>query len=103
MARTPEGAVKARVTRILESHGDAIYRFMPVQSGLGAKTLDILVCAYGRFLAIETKAPGKKPTPLQERCAQKIMRARGVALVVDGSEDSYARLEALLKELSAAP
>ncbi len=103
MATTPEGAVKKRVLAILDRHGEGVYRFMPVQSGIGGKTLDILVCAYGTFLAIETKAPGKKPTPLQELCGRKIMRARGVVLVVDGSEESYARLEAQLNELSAAP
>jgi hypothetical protein len=28
--------------------------------------LDFFICAFGNFLAIETKAPGKKPTERQE-------------------------------------
>lgn len=80
---TPEGKVKARVKRVLEKY-DLVYRFMPVQSGYGAKTLDFLVCVNGKFLAIETKAPGKQLTELQRQTARDIVAARGKVLVVDG-------------------
>lgn len=79
---TPEGRVKAKVKRILEKHG--AYFFMPVQSGYGAKTLDFLVCVCGRFVGIETKAPGKQPTDLQKMHMREIEDAGGRCFVVDG-------------------
>ena len=93
MAQTPEGKVKARVKKMLREHG--AYFFMPVQHGYGTVTLDFLVCLRGRFLAIETKAPGKKPTALQSICMNDIKAAGGHAMVVDGT--SYEELDAWLK------
>ena len=61
---TPEGKVKEQVKRLLRSHN--AYYFMPVQNGMGAPSLDFLICHNGNFLGVETKAPGKKPTKRQE-------------------------------------
>jgi hypothetical protein len=57
---TPEGKVKAAVNKVLARY-KKIYRFMPVPYGYGESSLDYLICVNGRFVAIETKAPGKKP------------------------------------------
>lgn len=43
---------------------------------------DRLVCYRGRFVALEIKAPGGKPTAWQERCIAEINAAGGVAAVV---------------------
>ncbi len=84
---TPEGRVKDRLKKALDkAFGKNCYRFMPVQTGYGAKTLDLLLCITGIFVAIETKAPGKKPTPLQETTIQTIRDAGGLVFVVDGDE-----------------
>jgi hypothetical protein len=85
---TPEGRIKARVNRVF-SHWDGIYKFMPVQHGFGMPTLDFLVAVKGKFLGIETKAPGKKLTPRQEETAKQIREAGGTVLVID-SEDMSA-------------
>jgi hypothetical protein len=50
---------------------------------MGARTLDCLACLGGRFIAIETKAPGKKPTPLQETTINQIAISGGITLVID--------------------
>jgi hypothetical protein len=87
MGVTPEGAVKKRVKDYLKSR-DAWY-YMPVSNGMGRVGCpDILVCWHGRFIALETKAPGKrnKVTPNQEREIDAINSANGLALVVDGVE-----------------
>lgn len=76
-----EHHVKAAVKRELKKMG--AYQFWPVQTGLGAKTLDCLACVRGFFVAIETKAPGKKPTPLQQSTINAITESWGKALVVD--------------------
>lgn len=87
---TPEGKIKKRVKEILDEYRH--YRFMPVQTGMGARTLDFLVCINGKFLAIETKAPGKEMTMQQVSIGAHIVAAGGTIFKVDGSEDDYAEL-----------
>jgi hypothetical protein len=82
VATTPEGKVKAKVNAALKALRHDCYRFMPVQSGYGAQTLDYLLCIKGNFVAIETKAPGKKLTPLQEGTKAAIEQAGGFVFVV---------------------
>lgn len=90
---TPEGKVKKKVKEILTSMG--AYYAMPVGAGYGhAGTPDFLVCHRGRFIAIETKAAGNKPTALQEATMQRIREAGGRALVIDETN-----VETLRKEL----
>lgn len=82
---TPEGRVKAKVNRLLDKYA-GLYRHMPVPYGYGASTLDYLICFRGKFIAIETKAPGKKPTDRQRMIADKIRAAGGDVFVIDGEE-----------------
>ena len=94
MTATPESKVKMAVRKVLDKmHA---YHFMPVQMGMGARTLDFLVCYYGHFFAIETKAPGEKLTALQQLCFKKIIEAGGDAIVID-SVDKAKLLEHWLK------
>lgn len=79
---TPEGAVKAAVKTLLKKHG--VYWHCPVQNGMGAPSLDFICCHNGKYLAIETKAPGKKPTPRQELTIGEIRKAGGMVFVIDG-------------------
>lgn len=79
---TPEGRVKAKVHRALKTLGPDCWKFMPVQSGYGTVALDFLLAIRGRFVAIETKAPGKTLTPLQEVTKAAIEAAGGIVLVV---------------------
>jgi hypothetical protein len=90
---TPEGRVKDAVKRALKLLG--AYQFWPVQTGMGAKTVDCFVSFRGRFIGIETKAPGKKPTPLQEITLSKIADSGGFRLVID-SVDVAKRLPEIL-------
>ena len=83
MAMTPEGLVKKKVSELLTQHGSTIYQHMPVPGGFGGTTLDYVGCHMGRFFAIETKAPGKKPTPRQNVIIAMIQRAGGKAFVID--------------------
>ena len=84
MAMTPEGKVKAAVKKLLKERG--IWHYMPVQNGMGVVGIpDFICCWKGAFLAIETKAPGRRAnlTPNQERRIAEIHKAGGAALVVD--------------------
>ena len=81
MASTPEGKVKAKVKRLLKKYD--CYQFWPVQTGYGAPTLDCIACCQGHFIGIETKAPGKRPTPRQLLTIDD-MKEAGAAVIVIG-------------------
>lgn len=82
MAKTPEGAVKASVKKLLDELG--IYHFSPVQNGMGRAGIpDIIGCFRGRFLGIECKAGKGKTTALQDLELEKIRQAKGFAYVVN--------------------
>ena len=82
MAQTPEVKVKARVKKFLTER--EIYFTMPFTAGYGASGVpDFLVCYQGRFIALECKANGNKPTALQEDNMNRIRRSKGIAVVVD--------------------
>lgn len=91
---TPEKKVKNNVVKILKDIG--AYYFYPVASGYGSSGVpDIVACVHGRFVGIECKANGGKPTALQEKNLADIMNTGGVAILVD--ETGMERLTALFK------
>lgn len=104
---TPESKIKNEVKKILnEFAGDGmpfpdntmhkpLKAFWPVQNGMGSPSLDCLVCYYGLMIAIETKAPGKKPTPRQETTIAEYRAAGAIVLVIDG-EKGYEELRQAL-------
>jgi hypothetical protein len=87
MAMTPEGRVKAAVKRWLKERG--VWHFCPVSNGMGAHGIpDFICCMNGRFVAIETKAPGKRRnvSANQEHQINLIHQAGGSAIVIDDVE-----------------
>lgn len=98
---TPEGRIKSQVNRVISRYKN-VYKFMPVPGGFGVSSLDYLLCVSGRFVAIETKAPGKKPTDRQKMIIGQITRAGGVAFVIDGAE-GLQQLEQYLERTTHAP
>jgi hypothetical protein len=88
--------VKRRVKQVLNSYAN-LYHHWPVQNGMGAPTLDCIGCYVGRYFAIETKAPGEKPTPRQRMTMQDIASSRGKVFVIDGGTEE---LEQWLQKLS---
>jgi hypothetical protein len=94
---TPEGKIKQALKKAL-SRLPSYYRFAPVQSGLGATTLDYLCCINSKFVAIETKAPGKQLTVRQQATKEQIERAGGLVYVVDSVEGAQ-QLSDLLGKL----
>jgi hypothetical protein len=96
MASTPESTVKAMVKGLLSLHD--VYFVMPVSNGMGAHGVpDFMVCAYGRFVGIETKAGKKLPTDLQMSNLRRIDAAGGIALVIN--ENNLQELEGVLHVL----
>jgi hypothetical protein len=94
MAMTPEGKVKEAVKKLLRKY--KAYYHMPVQNGMGSPALDFHVCHNGKYMGIETKAPGKALTPRQTLTAKEIRAAGGQVFVTDGTDLEV--LEFWLKE-----
>ncbi len=80
---TPEGKIKRKVSQLLKSTPHCYYH-MPVPGGFGGTTLDYVGCQAGRFFAVETKAPGKKPTERQEVIIKQMRAAGAAVFVIDG-------------------
>lgn len=84
MALTPEGRVKRDVKEYLAGRG--MWWTMPMGTGFGKSGVpDFLVCAHGKFVAIEVKAPGrlKNTTAMQKLQIAAINASGGVAVVID--------------------
>jgi hypothetical protein len=83
---TPEGKVKELVKKKLKTltycHGN-----WPVQNGMGTQMLDWVGIVGARYVAIETKAPGKRLTPKQEGTIDAVRSAGGLAFVVSTPEE----------------
>lgn len=101
MATTPEGKVKARVRAIINKH-PSIYSFWPVPSGYGESSVDCILCLRGRFIGVEVKAPGKRPTARQQTMLERISTAGGQALVV-GTDEELELLDATLNAIANEP
>lgn len=82
---TPEGKIKKLVSEVLRDVPD-LYYWMPVPSGYGDATLDYVGSYRGRFFAIETKAPGKKPTPRQQITIERMQRGGAAVFIIDSTD-----------------
>ena len=81
---TPEVKVKKVVSQALKEM--QAYVVKPVTGGFGNSGVpDLLVCVSGKFVGIECKAGGNKPTALQLHNLNAIELAGGIALVIDES------------------
>jgi len=99
MAATPEKKVKDKVVAVLKAAG--VYYFFPATHGFGRSGVpDIVCCVSGKFLAIECKANGNKPTALQIREIEAIRRSDGCAVVVD--ETNWDMIPDLIRKLKGA-
>lgn len=58
---------------------------------------DILACVNGRFLAIEVKGEGGRPSPLQLHHVEQIRKSGGLAVIA--WPDDFERLKALVMAL----
>jgi hypothetical protein len=81
---TPEAKVKKQVRELLRELG--IWYYQPMQNGMGQVGIpDFICCWKSRFLAVETKAPGKRgdTTANQDRILEQIDSHGGLCIVVD--------------------
>lgn len=90
---TPESKVKAKVKEVLKKYG--AYWHCPVQNGMGAPSLDFVVCKpivitpdmvgkrVGLFGGVETKAGSKTATERQQITMGAMESAGGATFLVN--------------------
>ena len=77
--KPPEAKEKAEIDKYLKSIGT--WYCSSTTFGFGPSGApDRVVCLNGRFIGIEVKREGKKPTPIQERRMAALQKAGGLAL-----------------------
>lgn len=96
---TPEGRVKKKIKEILDDRKPWLKDFWPVLNGMGAATIDCHVCYFGRYIAIEAKAPGEVATVRQADTLKEYDDAEANTLVIDGT--NYETLIAVLDTIQA--
>lgn len=98
MAKQPETLFKEKVKRDLETLRPDVW-FVKVQQHGIRGTPDILMCAWGTFVALELKKDGKeKAEPLQEYNLDQIRMAGGYSFVT--SPDDWEGVFEFLKRLN---
>lgn len=88
-----EKDVKDALKKYLKSIG--AYYFMPVQMGMGASTIDFLVCHKGQFYGIETKRPGTASPTARQLCVMDDIARAGGGVWVENSTGLEATRERL--------
>lgn len=87
-AKQPEAKLKKRIKDFLESEGALVVAIHgggdPFQE-VGIS--DLLACFKGRFIAVEVKQPGEKPSPMQSRFLRRVSDAGGIAIVAYSVQD----------------
>ena len=92
---TPEVRVKRKAVAELQKLG--MYIFFPATGGFGRSGVPDIVCCYkGKFIGIECKANGNKPTALQRSNLEEIVNNGGISIVVD--ETSVFNLKQIIEE-----
>jgi hypothetical protein len=95
---TPEAKVKANIKEVLKMEG--VYYAMPIGTGWGNSGVpDFLCCVNGRFLGIEAKANGGKPTALQKKNLMDIELSGGYTAVINENASDLQYLVELIKQL----
>lgn len=98
MASTKESLVKKKVRAILDAYGAYHFSYVVVGYGASLGIPDIIACYKGRFLGIECKAGGNKPTALQLKQLKAIVElGTGISMVID--EHNQGDLVAVLDEI----
>ena len=79
---TPEGRVKAQISRVLKQFKPDLYYYMPVQNGMGLPVLDYIGWIKGAPFAIEAKSPTGRLTPRQTQTKSAMEQGGGTVFVV---------------------
>lgn len=85
----PESRLSSKIQAALRAEGYFCFKVHGNEMMM-AGLPDIIVCARGMFIGLETKMPGKRGnvSPRQKYVHSKISQAQGAAIVVCGVEEA---------------
>ena len=86
-----ESTIQKKILRYLKEHPD-VYSFKAITANRKGVP-DVIVCYKGKFIGLEVKRPGGKPTKLQEHNIEQIKQSGGYAGIVYDVEDVKTILE----------
>ena len=90
-----EQDIQSKIMDYISSIGGLPIKFNNIGIYAKAWVSDILACIKGRFVAIEVKRPGKKPSALQEQFINAINNIGGYAFWADNLDDVKNKLKEL--------
>ena len=90
-----EQDIQTAIMNYISSIGGLPVKFNNMGIYAKAGVSDILACIKGRFVAIEVKRPGKKPTDLQERFLDVVNTIGGFAFWADSLQEVKDKLKEL--------
>lgn len=91
-----EQDIQEKIMAYIQSIGGLPVKFNNIGIYAKAGVSDILACIRGRFVAIEVKKPGNKPSALQENFIDAVNSIGGFAFWADNLEDVKDKLKELL-------
>ena len=91
-----EQDIQDKIMDYIKSIGGLPVKFNNIGIYAKAGVSDILACIRGRFVAIEVKKPGNKPSALQDNFINAINSIGGFAFWADNLEDVKDKLKELL-------
>ena len=90
-----EQDIQTSIMNYISSIGGLPIKFNNIGIYAKAGVSDILACIKGRFVAIEVKRPGQKPTGLQKQFIDAVNLIGGVAFWADNLNDVKEKLKGL--------
>ena len=93
---TKEQDIQDKIMDYIKSIGGLPVKFNNIGIYAKAGVSDILACNRGRFVAIEVKKPGNKPSALQDNFINAINSIGGFAFWADTLQDVKDKLKELL-------
>ena len=84
---TKEQDIQTSIMNYISSIGGLPLKFNNIGIYAKAGVSDIIACIKGRFVAIEVKRSGKKPTQLQENFIKAVNTVGGLAFWADNLQD----------------
>src|SRR5438128_736954 len=103
MPRQPEGKLVAKVQQLLRARGARPFKIQGDSENFQERGIpDLLVAYRGRFIGLEAKMPGNKPTAKQLAVLNEIAEAGGHAAVFTTVEQVVRLLAKIDQEVELA-
>jgi len=95
-----ESAIQSKILKALREHGGWWVKYHPGPRYGQPGVPDIIGCYYGRFVGLEVKRPGQKPTKLQEVTHEEIRKqGKGIVAVVHSVDEALMIVYAIQRRI----